>query len=225
MGRTAEPLERLAADLPRMAGRPDPHVELLDVTEPTTVQSAFEHAVGERGPVHVLVNNAGGVESAPFRRTDAPLWHRMLALNLDGPFHCAAQVVPSMVTAGDGRIVNVASTAGLRGYPYVSAYCAAKHGLVGFTRALARELAGSGVTVNAVCPGYTDTDLVTTSVERIAAATRQDRTTVRGELVRTNPSGRLVRPEEVAVVIGWLCLPAAAMVTGEAIAIDGGELA
>jgi NAD(P)-dependent dehydrogenase (short-subunit alcohol dehydrogenase family) len=172
----------------------------------------------------VLVNNAGAAESAPFSRTDVDLLERMLAVNVKGAFLCTQAVLPAMLAAKYGRIVNIASTAGLTGYAYVSAYVAAKHALVGFTRALALETAKSGVTVNAVCPGFTDTDLVARSVQTIAAKTGRSPDEARAELAKTNPMGRLVTPQEVAAAVGFLCLPDAAAVTGQAIVVAGGEV-
>ena len=224
MGRSRE---TLAAAQRRLAAQPDHpvHVEPVDVTSAEHVSRAFASATAAHGPVTILVNNAGAAESAPFRKTDHQVWRRMLEVNLDGPYRCTACVVDGMLATGHGRIVNIASTAGLRGYPYVTAYCAAKHGLVGFTRALARELAGSGITVNAVCPSYTDTQLVAEAVEHITARSHRPPAEVRAMLTRTNPSGRLIEPHEVAALVAWLCLPSTSMLTGQAIALDGGELA
>jgi NAD(P)-dependent dehydrogenase (short-subunit alcohol dehydrogenase family) len=224
MGRSTARLESARQRLPADQGQ-SAHVEPLDVTDYASVERAFASAVAAQGPVLILVNNAGAAESAPFRKTDASLWRRMFEVNLDGAYRCTACVIDGMLARGSGRIVNIASTAGLRGYPYVTAYCAAKHGLVGFTRALARELAGSGITVNAVCPGYTDTDFIARSVQHIATRSGRSPADVRATLVRSNPSGRLVQPDEVAALAAWLCLPANAMLTGQAIALDGGELA
>ncbi len=198
--------------------------ELADVRDDAALAGAFERAAALRGPVAILVNNAGVARSAPFARTDDALWRELLDVNLTGVFHACRAVLPGMVNAGFGRIVNVASTAGLVGYPYVAAYCAAKHGAVGLTRALALEVATAGVTVNAVCPGYTDTDMVADAVTNIVAKTGRTVDQARAALVERNPQMRLVTPEEVANAIAWLCLPGAEAVTGQAISVSGGEV-
>jgi NAD(P)-dependent dehydrogenase (short-subunit alcohol dehydrogenase family) len=148
----------------------------------------------------------------------------MMAVNLDGTFHCTQAALPGMLAGGWGRIVNIASTAGLFGYGYVTAYCAAKHGVVGLTRALALEVATKGVTVNAVCPGYTDTDIVKETVANIAAKTGRTPEEAQSELTSRNPQKRLIRPEEVANAVAWLCLPGSEAITGQAIAVAGGEV-
>ena len=177
-----------------------------------------------QAPWDILVNNAGAVETAPIQRTDRARWDRMLALNLTPVYEACRAVLPGMMARGAGRIVSVASTAGLTGYAYVAAYCAAKHGVVGLTRALAIEAARSGVTVNAVCPGYTDTDLVTRSVDAVSAKTGRSADDVRETFARGNPQGRLVQPEEVAAAVLFLCGPGAGAMTGQAIAVAGGEI-
>jgi len=196
----------------------------IDVTDADAVRDAFTRAVAEGGPVGVLVNNAGAAESAPFEHTDPALLERMLAVNLTGTFLCSQAVLAGMRTRGWGRIVNVASTAGLKGYAYVSAYCAAKHGVIGLTRALALETARDGITVNAVCPGYTDTDMTRQTLATIRAKTGRDHDAAHAELVRHNPQGRLVDPREVAKAVAWLCEEGSAAVTGQAIAVAGGEV-
>jgi NAD(P)-dependent dehydrogenase (short-subunit alcohol dehydrogenase family) len=192
----------------------------VDVADAGSVAAAFARA----GAVDILVNNAGQAASSSFMRTDAALWQRMLDVNLTGAYHCIQAALPSMLDAGWGRIVNVASTAGLTGYRYVAAYCAAKHGLVGLTRALALELATKGVTVNAVCPGYTETDIVQEAVANIVRKTGRTEAQARAELAAGNPQGRLVQPEEVAHAVAMLCLPHASAMNGQAIAVAGGEL-
>ncbi|MBL6455155.1 SDR family oxidoreductase [Belnapia sp. T6] len=171
----------------------------------------------------LLVNAAGAAESAPFLKTDAELWARMLAVNLTGAAAVIRAVLPAMLEARQGRIVNIASTAALKGYPYVAAYAAAKHGLLGLTRALALEVAGRGVTVNCVCPGFTETEIVAESIARIMARTGRGEAEARAELTRHNPQGRLVRPEEVAAAVLYLCGPGAAAVNGVALPVAGGE--
>jgi len=209
---------RLAA---RAAGRIA--AESCDVTSLDSIAAALTAATQRLGDVHILVNNAGAVRSAPFEKTDLAAWNDALAVNLTGAYLCTQIVMPGMRAAGWGRIINVASTAGLKGYRYVAAYCAAKHGLVGLTRALAVELARAGITVNAVCPGYTDTEMVRDAAGKIAAKTGRSVEQARAELASANPQGRLITPEEVAHAVGWLCLPPSAGITGQALPIDGGE--
>jgi NAD(P)-dependent dehydrogenase (short-subunit alcohol dehydrogenase family) len=215
MARDAAALEAAAAGLGGATAW-----RTMDVTDPAAVAQAFAQA----GAVDILVNNAGQAASAPFGRTDDALWQRMLDVNLTGAYHCIQAALPGMVDAGWGRIVNVASTAGLTGYRYVAAYCAAKHGLVGLTRALALEVAGRGVTVNAVCPGYTETDIVADAVANIVRTTGRSEEQARAGLAAANPQGRLVRPGEVAHAVAWLCMPGAAAMNGQAIAVAGGEV-
>jgi len=196
----------------------------MDVTDSDAIERAFAAATQSLGPVDILVNNAGAAASAPFTKTDSDLLQRMIAVNLGGAFECSRAALPPMVERGFGRIVNIASTAGLIGYRYVSAYCAAKHAVVGFTRSLALEVATKGVTVNAVCPGFTDTDLVRDAIDNIQAKTGKSAAEAERELAAVNPQGRLIQPREVAVAVGWLCLPDAAAMTGQAIAVAGGEV-
>ena len=197
---------------------------VCDVADPRAVARAFAQATKVSGRVDILVNNAGQAVSAPFLKTDADLWHRMLAVNLDGAFYFTQAALPAMIEAGWGRVVNLASTAGLAGYAYVSAYCAAKHAVVGLTRALAIEVATKRVTVNAVCPGYTDTDMVRESVAKIVSKTGRTKDAVLAELTCRNPQKRLVRPEEAANAVAWLCLPGSEAINGQAIAVAGGEV-
>lgn len=201
------------------------HVVVASVTDADAVQRAVADATAIFGPVTLAIANAGAAESAPFARTDAALWHRMLDTNLMGTVHLAQATIPPMIEARRGRFVAVASTAGLTGYPYVSAYVAAKHAVVGLVRSLAREVARHGVTVNAVCPGFTDTDLVAASVQRLVDKTGRSADEATAALTAANPQGRLVTPSEVADAVCWLCGDGATAVNGQAVAIDGGERA
>jgi len=187
------------------------------------VEAAFAGAAIAQGPVGILVNNAGQAASAPFARTDLALWNQMLAVNLTGTYLGIRAALPGMLDLGWGRIVNIASTASLRGYAYVSAYCAAKHAVLGLTRSLALELAKKPVTVNAVCPGYTATDIVRDTLANIQAKTGRSAAEAEAELVRHNPQGRLVQPAEVANAVLWLCQPGSEAVSGQAISVSGGE--
>lgn len=195
-----------------------------DVTDADMLAAAIEVGRDRYGPIDILINNAGAATSAPFLKTDADALRAMLALNLEAPAEAARLVLPGMLTRRWGRIVNVASTAGLKGYPYVSAYVAAKHGLVGLTRALALEVASKGVTVNAVCPGFTETDLVARSIASIIDKTGRTEDEARAALAASNPQGRLITPDEVAQTIVWLCGEGASGINGAAVPVAGGEL-
>jgi len=195
-----------------------------DVCHPKAVSKAFESARICFGPIHILVNNAGQGRSAPFLKTDIALWRSMMQVNLDGVYHCIQAALPAMLAAGWGRIVNIASTAGLTGYGYVSAYCAAKHAVVGLTRSLAVEVAAKGVTVNTICPGYTETEMLQRTIDGIVAKTGRTEAEARAELTAKNPQKRMIQPEEVANAVAWLCLPGSEAVTGQSIAIAGGEV-
>lgn len=213
-GRGQAALLAAAGDLGAVACR------VLDITDADAVKAAFE----QMGQVDILVNNAGQAESAAFGKTDAALWQRMLDVNLSGAFHCTQAALPGMLAARWGRVVNVASTAGLTGYRYVAAYCAAKHGMIGMTRALALEVATRGVTVNAVCPGFTETDIVKDAVANIVAKTGRSEPEARAQLAAGNPQQRLVLPDEVANAVLWLCMPQSAAMNGQAVAVAGGEV-
>jgi NAD(P)-dependent dehydrogenase (short-subunit alcohol dehydrogenase family) len=197
---------------------------VTDITDATSVQAAFAKAREHFGPVHILVNNAGQAASAKFIDTDEALWNRIMAVNVNGTYLCTRQAVPDMLQVGFGRIVNVASIAGLRGGAYISAYVASKHAVIGLTRSLALEFATKNITVNAVCPGYTDTDIVRDAIANIMRKTGRSEADALASLVATNPQRRLITPEEVAHSVLWLCGPGAESITGQSIVVAGGEV-
>lgn len=223
MGRDLEQLQRHAASLESGHGS-EAFAVSCDVTDPDSVSAAFKAARARFGDVHVLVNNAGQAESAAFGETTREIWDRMLAVNLTGQYLCIHEVLPAMLRARAGRIVNLASTAGLKGYNKSAAYCASKHGVVGLTRALAIETAKHGITVNAVCPGYTDTDMASMAVKNLMDALGKSEDEARQMVIRTIPRGSIIQPDEVAHAVAWLCSPDAAAITGQAVAVAGGEV-
>ena len=194
-----------------------------DVSKATDIERAFGEAAETLGAPDILINNAGVGKSAPFHRTTLAFWQEIMDLNLTGTFLCCQQVWNGMREREYGRIVNIASIVGLRGYPYIAAYCASKHGVVGLTKTLALE-AKSGITVNAVCPGYTDTDMVSEAIDNIVELTGRTTDETRAEIEAINALGRMVTPEEVAETVAWLCLPSTAAVNGQSIAISGGPI-
>ena len=223
-GATVTVLGRVGATLDDAVAAGDAHFAgVADVANQAAVNTAIA-AAAARQPIDILIANAGIAESAPFAKSDAALFRRLLDVDFMGVVHSIQAVLPGMRQRRHGRIVAIASTAGLKGYAYASAYSAAKHAVVGLVRSLALELATTRVTVNAVCPGFTDTDLLAGSIDNIMKKTGRSREQAVAELARHNPQGRLVSPEQVADAVLWLCGEGAGAVTGQAIAVAGGEV-
>lgn len=221
-GRSESFLRQVADELTQLGAVQQALV--CDVTDRASVRRAVAEAERQLGPIDVLVNNAGAAESVAFASMSDDVWDRMLAVNLTGTYLCTRAVVPGMFERERGRVINIASVAGRKGFNYSAAYCAAKHGVVGLTRALAIEAAPKGVTVNAICPGWLDTDMTRESIERIVRATGRNATEARSALERMNPQRRLIDPDEVAALAVYLAGPDARGITGQTLGVDGGEL-
>jgi 3-hydroxybutyrate dehydrogenase len=217
--RTAEQVEQVASEIGA-----DAIALVCDVSDPESVARMFSDMRERFGNADILVNNAGIAESATLVNTTDELWHRHLAINLSGTFYCTRAAVPSMLKKGWGRVINVASIAGKSGAPYIAAYSASKHGVLGLTRSAALELATTGVTVNAICPGYVDTDMVTRGVERITAKTGRTAEEALDSLKKMSPQNRLVTPEEVAAIALLLASDAGRGINGQGINVDGGSM-
>ena len=218
VGRTVDKVRTAAEEFE------DANAVACDVTDEASVNAAFAAARDRYGAVDILINNAGQAPSAPFKRTTLEFWNNVLAVNLTGAFLCTRAALDDMLEAKWGRIVNVGSVCSLKGYAYVSAYVASKHGLLGLTRALAHETAKLGVTVNCVCPGYVDTPIIAESVDRLTSKTSLTAEEAHASLIQFNPQGRIITPEEVASAIAYLCTDAAASINGAAVPITGGEI-
>jgi len=217
-GRRQGPLDAMAAELPQTKAI------VADITREADCAAMLQAARAVHGPVDIVIANAGMASSAPASKIDLKHWQQAIDVNLTGAFLTVSAALADVTRAPGGRIVFIASTAGLKGYPYVAAYVAAKHGVVGLMKALSIELAPTGVTVNAVCPGFTDTPLLDAAAGKISAKTGRSAEESRAALAKDNPHGRLITPEEVAQTVLWLCLPGASSVNGQAIAITGGPL-
>lgn len=216
VGRRPEPLAAIAAETSAAA-------VTADLSDRLQVERALDDARSAHGPVAILIANAGAAATSPTEATEDEMWHGMIAANLDTTFYCIRAALTDLRAADNGRIVAVASTAALKGYAYSGAYVAAKHGVLGLIRSLALELSDTRVTANALCPGFTDTDIVARAIDTISTMTGRDEASARAALTRFNPQRRLVDPQEVADAAVWLCLPGSSSVTGQAISISGGE--
>lgn len=212
--RNIERVNAVAAELEGVKG------VALDVTSPKDISDVFEQLEA----VDILVNNAGIAFATPFQKMSLEQWSGVMAVNLTGVFLCTQAVLASMCERDRGRIINIASTAGLQGAPYISAYAASKHGLVGMTRSLGLELAATGITANCVCPGFTDTDMVSDAINNITSKTGRSEAEALAELVKHNPQQRLITPEEVADTVLWLCQDSSRSITGQSIVIGGGNI-
>ncbi|MFK7730345.1 MAG: SDR family NAD(P)-dependent oxidoreductase [Pseudomonadales bacterium] len=221
MGRRHDVLLDAVAQFPNSK---DAQAIVCDVSNADSVTQAFNDASSTFGAINVLVNCAGAAPTMPFHKLNVDDWNDVLAVNLNGVFHCTSAVINEMREKKSGRIINIASTSALKGYAYVSAYCAAKHGVLGLTRALALETAAHGITVNAICPGYTDTDIIRDSVKNIVEKTGRSETQALETFTNTNPQKRLIDPEEVADTVLWLCSNGSRSITGQAISVSGGEV-
>jgi len=216
-GRRDAELAKVASESDRIFGI------AADVTDEASMASLYQAAEAARGAFDIVIANAGMAGSTPAHKTTLAHWQKTLDVNLTGAFLTVKPALAGMAVRKAGRIVFVASTAGLKGYAYVAPYVAAKHGVVGLMRALAAETAKSGVTVNAVCPGFVETDMLEESIQRIIEKTGRSAGEARASLVSTNPQGRFIQPQEVAAAVLWLCGDAAQSITGQAISISGGE--
>ncbi len=221
LGRDRDTVARVAREL----GGEDVAVGIAaDVTDYASVQAAFTAARNRFGAVQLLINNAGQAASAKFTDTDETLWNRLMAVNVNGPYLCSRQAIPDMLQTGFGRVVSIASIAGLRGAAYISAYASSKHAVIGLTRSLAIEYAARNITVNAVCPGFVDTDIVKSAIANIVSKTGRSESEALAALVAGNPQRRLIQPREVADTVMWLCRPGSESVTGQSIVLAGGEV-
>lgn len=215
---------RRLAELHSSAQRHDNiHAQAADVTDADSLKRLYTDAQAERGSFGIVVANAGAAESAPTEKVTRALWDHTIAVNLTGAFLSVQPALAAMRARKWGRIVFIASTAGLKGYAYVAPYVAAKHGVVGLARALATETAVDGITVNAVCPGFTETPMLERAVDRIVATTKRSESETRSALAADNPQARFIKPEEVAAAVVWLCADDSAAITGQAISVSGGE--
>jgi NAD(P)-dependent dehydrogenase (short-subunit alcohol dehydrogenase family) len=222
-GRDVEALNTVKANIVEACGV-NVQSFAFDVTDADAISRIVSGASQTHGPISILVNNAGAATSAPFLKTDISSWQSLLDINLTGPFLLTQAVLPAMLEAKSGRVINVASTAGMIGYSYVAPYVASKHGVIGLTRALATEYAKSGVTFNSVCPGFTETDIAARTIDTMVNKAGRTEDEAYAELASLNPQGRLVQPDEVAQAVGWLALPSSSSINGQSIAVAGGEV-
>jgi 3-hydroxybutyrate dehydrogenase len=220
--RTESEIEKVAAEIREMGRRA--LAVILDVREPESIERAFKRAASEIGTVDILINNAGIARSEPLVKCSEELWQEVIDVNLNGTFRCTKAALPGMLQKGWGRIINIASVAGKAGAPYISAYTASKHGVLGFTKALAQEVATRGITVNAICPGYVETDMAEHAIKTIGEKTGASPEKAKAYLEQTTPQKRLFQPEEVSFLAVMLASNLASGINGQAINICGGTL-